>query len=112
MRDRLRGKPTRPFRYLDKGNLATIGRGRAVADLHVIKASGLPAWLIWLFVHIWYLIGFRNRLLVLIQWSISFFTSGRGARLISRSPGDDRPADGGGGAGEPAVGTASAADAG
>jgi NADH:ubiquinone reductase (H+-translocating) len=86
VRDRLRGKPTKPFRYLDKGNLATIGRGRAVADLHVIKASGLPAWLIWLFVHIWYLIGFRNRLLVLIQWSISFFTSGRGARLISHPP--------------------------
>lgn len=82
IRERLENRSTPPFRYLDKGNLATIGRGRAVADLHVVRLSGLPAWLVWLFVHLWYLIGFENRLLVMIQWSFSFFTHGRGARLI------------------------------
>lgn len=84
--DRLEGKETRPFKYLDKGNLATIGRGRAVADLPLVRLSGLPAWLIWLGVHIWYLIGFQNRLVVLLRWSISFLTSGRvqGSRIISR----------------------------
>jgi NADH dehydrogenase len=82
--DRLQGRPTRPFRYIDKGNVATIGRGSAVADLHVLKLSGLPAWLVWLFVHIYYLIGFQNRILVLMEWSLNFFTHGRGARLISR----------------------------
>jgi len=82
IRDRLKERSTPPFRYLDKGNLATIGRGRAVADLHIVRLSGLPAWLVWLFVHLWYLIGFENRLLVMIQWSFSFFTHGRGARLI------------------------------
>ncbi len=80
--NRLEGRSTRPFRYLDKGNLATIGRGSAVADLRGLKLSGLLAWLVWLFVHLWYLIGFRSRLLVTIQWSISFFTHGRGDRVI------------------------------
>ena len=84
VRARLRGQSTGPFRYRDKGNLATIGRARAVADLHVIRLSGFPAWATWLVVHLWYLIGFQNRLLVFIRWSISFFTHGRGARLISR----------------------------
>ena len=84
--DRLNGKETRPFKYLDKGNLATIGRGSAVADLPLLRLSGLPAWIIWLVVHIWYLIGFQNRLVVLLRWSISFLTSGRaqGSRIISR----------------------------
>ena len=72
-----------PFRYRDKGNLATIGRARAVADLHLVRLSGLLAWLTWLVVHLWYLIGFQNRVLVFIRWSISFFTRGRGARLIT-----------------------------
>ncbi len=86
--DRLRSRVTPPFRYLDKGNVATIGRGRAVADLHFVRLSGLPAWLVWLLVHLWYLIGFENRLLVMIQWSFSFFTHGRGTRLIDNlSPG-------------------------
>jgi NADH:ubiquinone reductase (H+-translocating) len=80
--DRLDGRPTRPFHYLNKGNLATIGRGRAVADLGLIRLSGPPAWLIWLFVHIFYLIGFQNRLLVMLRWSISFITRGRGSRII------------------------------
>jgi NADH dehydrogenase len=82
---RLQRRPTRPFRYHDKGNLATIGRGTAVADLGPIRLSGLPAWMIWLGVHIWYLIGFQNRLVVIVRWSISFFTRGRaqGSRIIS-----------------------------
>jgi NADH dehydrogenase len=80
--DRLGDHTSPPFRYHDKGNVATIGRGRAVADLRFIRLSGLPAWCVWLFVHLYYLIGFQNRVLVLIQWSFSFFTHGRGARLI------------------------------
>lgn len=78
-----RGERTAPFRYRDKGNLATIGRARAVADLKVIRLSGWPAWVTWLAVHLWYLIGFQNRLLVITRWAFSFFTHGRGARLIS-----------------------------
>ena len=85
VRHRLQGRSTRPFRYFDKGNVATIGRGEAVADLRGIKLSGLPAWIVWLFVHLYYLIGFQNRLLVMIQWAFSFFTHGRGARLIDKS---------------------------
>jgi NADH dehydrogenase len=80
---RLRGRNSRPFRYRDKGNLATIGRARAVADLHAIRLSGFPAWATWLVVHLWYLIGFQNRLLVFIRWSFNFFTRGRGGRLIT-----------------------------
>ena len=84
VRSRLRGGTIGFFRYRDKGNLATIGRARAVADLHWIRLSGFPAWAAWVVVHLWYLIGFQNRLLVLIRWAISFFTHGRGARLITR----------------------------
>jgi NADH:ubiquinone reductase (H+-translocating) len=80
---RLRGSETGPFRYRDKGNLATIGRAAAVADIKGLRLSGLPAWLIWLGVHIVYLIGFQNRVLVLIRWAFSFVTHGRGARLIT-----------------------------
>ena len=85
---RLEGKPVRPFRYIDKGNLATIGRGRAVADIGPVRLSGLPAWLIWLGVHIWYLIGFQNRIVVILRWAVSFLTSGRtsGSRIITREP--------------------------
>ena len=83
VRARLRRETIGPFHYRDKGNLATIGRARAVADLHVIRLSGFPAWITWLFVHLWYLIGFQNRLLVFIRWSFSFFTRGRGTRIIS-----------------------------
>ncbi len=79
----LRARQTRPFRYRDKGNLATIGRAAAVADIKGMRLSGLIAWLIWLFVHLWYLVGFQNRLLVFIQWFSSFVTHGRGARLIT-----------------------------
>jgi NADH dehydrogenase len=83
VRARLRGKATRPFRYRDKGNLATIGRASAVADLHAVRLSGFLAWVTWLVVHLWYLVGFQNRLLVFFRWSVSFFTRGRGARLIT-----------------------------
>ncbi len=84
---RLAGRPTRPFRYRDKGALATIGRARAVADIRGLPLSGFPAWLIWLFVHLFYLIGFENRVLVMMRWSYSFFTRGRGTRLITEAAG-------------------------
>lgn len=80
---RIRGKPTTPFHYVDKGMLATIGRASAVADVRGFRFSGLPAWLLWLFVHVLFLVGFRNRLLVTIQWAYSYLTYDRGARLIT-----------------------------
>jgi NADH dehydrogenase len=80
---RLRGREPPPFQYRDKGNLATIGRGKAVADIKGLHLSGLIAWLTWLFVHLFYLIGLENRLLVFIRWTFSFVTRGRGARLIT-----------------------------
>ncbi len=79
----LAGEPRRAFQYWDKGQLAVIGRGRAVADIWKLHFGGLLAWLIWTFVHIFFLIGFRNRILVLIQWAWSYVTFSRGARLIS-----------------------------
>jgi NADH:quinone reductase (non-electrogenic) len=86
VRDRLRGRPHRPFRYRDKGNLATIGRARAVADIKGIHLSGFVAWVTWLAVHVWYLIGFQNRLLVVTRWAFSFFAPGRDAGLITGEP--------------------------
>jgi NADH dehydrogenase len=86
VRDRLRGRPHRPFRYRDKGNLATIGRARAVADIKGIHLSGFLAWVTWLAVHVWYLIGFQNRVLVLTRWAFSFFAPGRDAGLITSEP--------------------------
>jgi NADH:ubiquinone reductase (H+-translocating) len=77
------GEPRRAFRYWDKGQLAVIGRGRAVADIWKLHFGGFMAWLIWTFVHIFFLIGFRNRVLVMIQWAWSYLTYGRGARLIA-----------------------------
>jgi NADH:ubiquinone reductase (H+-translocating) len=82
VRARLRGRSEKPFRYVDKGNLATIGRSKAVADVKGVHLSGFAAWVMWLLVHIAYLIGFQNRLLVLMRWTVSFVTRGRGARLI------------------------------
>lgn len=79
----LAGKERSPFRYVDKGNLATIGRAAAVAEIARLKLSGLAAWLVWVFVHILYLIGFRNRLLVMVQWSWAYLTYQRGIRLIT-----------------------------
>jgi NADH dehydrogenase len=78
----LEGEPRRAFHYWDKGQLAVIGRGRAVADIWKLHFGGFLAWLIWTFVHIFFLIGFRNRVLVMIQWAWSYLTYGRGARLI------------------------------
>jgi NADH dehydrogenase len=87
VRARLHGHDPGPFRYRDKGNLATIGRAAAVADLHAVRLSGYFAWVTWLVIHLFYLIGFQNRLLVLIRWSFSFVSRGRGARLITRQEG-------------------------
>ncbi len=80
---RLDGEPTRPFHYVDKGSLATIGRASGIAQFGRLKVSGFLAWSLWLFVHILFLIGFRNRLLVLIEWAWSYVTYDRGARLIT-----------------------------
>ena len=88
--------PRPPFHYYDKGSLATIGRSAAIAQFGKIHISGFMAWLAWLFVHIFFLIGFRNRLLVFIQWAWSYFTYERGARLITGSstlPGWSEPAE-------------------
>lgn len=81
----IRGEKLKPFRYLDKGSMATIGRNKAVADLKFFHLSGLPAWLAWLFVHIIFLVGFRNRILVLIQWAWAYLSFDKGARLITRN---------------------------
>src|SRR5580698_1649314 len=79
----LQGEPRRSFHYVNKGNLATIGRAAAVAEFGKLHISGLLAWLSWLFIHIFFLIGFRNRLSVMLQWAWSYFTYERGARLIT-----------------------------
>lgn len=78
----LRRQERKAFRYYNKGDLATIGRHRAIADFGTIDFTGLPAWLLWLFVHIMYLVGFRNRVTVLIQWAWAYFAYQRGARLM------------------------------
>ena len=79
----LAGRPRRAFSYWDKGQLAVIGRGQAVADIWKLHFGGFLAWMVWIFVHIFFLIGFRNRVLVLLQWAWSYFTYSRGARLIT-----------------------------
>ena len=83
----LAGQPLLPFRYLDKGSLATIGRRAAVADFGRIRLWGLPAWLAWLGIHIFFLIGFRNRLVVLLDWAAAYVSYRRSARLILFEPG-------------------------
>jgi NADH:ubiquinone reductase (H+-translocating) len=83
VRRALAGLPPLPFRYRDKGMLATIGRAAGVADLRGLRFSGLVAWLLWLLVHVFFLIGFRNRVAVLLQWAWSYVTFRRGARLIT-----------------------------
>jgi NADH:quinone reductase (non-electrogenic) len=77
------GKPLEPFHYVDKGSLATIGRAAAVADFGRLKLSGFFAWLAWLLVHIFFLIGFRNRLVVMVDWAWAYFAYHRAARLIT-----------------------------
>jgi NADH dehydrogenase len=79
----IRGEPTQAFRYHDKGTLAAIGRGAAVADFGRLHLSGISAWLLWLLVHIFYLVGFRNRVLVMAQWGWVYLRNERGARLIT-----------------------------
>jgi NADH dehydrogenase len=81
----IKNREPQRFRYWDKGSMATIGRNKAVADLNFVHLSGLPAWLVWLFVHIIFLVGFRNRLAVLFQWGWAYFTFNAGARLITRN---------------------------
>jgi NADH dehydrogenase len=82
-----------PFRYRDKGMLATIGRARAVADVRGLRFSGLIAWAAWLLVHIFYLIGFENRIVVLFRWGYSYVTRGRGSRLITEAAAIPPPED-------------------
>ena len=79
------GRKPQRFRYWDKGSMATIGRNKAVADLRILHLSGIPAWLVWLFVHIIFLVGFRNRLAVLTEWAWAYLTFNKGARLITRN---------------------------
>ncbi len=79
---RIRGEETQIFRYVDRGQMATIGRSRAVAEVGRLRFYGFLAWLAWLFVHIYYLIGFKNRLFVIVQWVWAYMAYGRGARLI------------------------------
>ncbi|MCZ6760280.1 MAG: NAD(P)/FAD-dependent oxidoreductase [Gemmatimonadetes bacterium] len=93
IKNRIAGKTIAPFYYRNRGTLATIGRASAVADLGRARFSGYPAWLLWIFVHIAFLIGFENRLLVLIRWAWSYFTFNRGARLIAGKRGDRSASD-------------------
>ena len=79
----LANQPRERFEYFDKGTMATIGRKRAIAQTGSLRLTGFTAWMAWLVVHIWYLIGFRNRLAVLFGWAYSYFTYRRGARLIT-----------------------------
>ncbi len=86
--DRLRGRAVKPFHYHDKGSLAVIGRAAGVADLGRLKMSGVIAWLAWLFVHLMYLVEFRNRVIVFVRWGFQYLSFDRGARLIT---GDTSP---------------------
>ncbi|MDQ6913821.1 MAG: NAD(P)/FAD-dependent oxidoreductase [Verrucomicrobiota bacterium] len=79
------GRKPQRFWYWDKGSMATIGRNKAVADLNFIHLSGLPAWMVWLFIHVVFLVSFRNRVAVLLQWAWAYFTFNKGARLITRN---------------------------
>lgn len=85
-----------PFRYVDKGNMAVIGRRRAVADINGLQVSGMLAWLMWLFVHLLYLAEFQNRVLVVVQWGWNYVTRNRSARLITAIPGAADTGAGGG----------------
>jgi len=88
---RREGREIRPFRYFDKGSMATIGRHAAVADLRGLRFNGYGAWLAWLFVHLIFLVGFRNRVLVFLQWAWSYLNFYRGARLITGTTRKIRP---------------------
>jgi NADH dehydrogenase len=93
---RLRGEPTVPFRYVDYGNLATVGRRAAVVDLALppfgaLRFSGFAAWLFWLFAHVYFLIGFRNRFFVMVDWAWAYWTYQRHARVVAQPPSARRP---------------------
>jgi NADH:ubiquinone reductase (H+-translocating) len=77
------GKPTQPFRYRDRGTMATIGRGDAIAQVGPFKLWGFPAWIAWIFIHVFFLVGFRNRVAVMMEWAWAYLTWQRGARLIT-----------------------------
>ena len=83
IRKQLRGETAAPFRYFNKGNLATIGRNRAVADFGFLRVAGFAAWFLWVFVHLMYLVEFENRMLVFVEWVYNYITRNRGARLIT-----------------------------
>jgi NADH dehydrogenase len=106
IRGDLAGRPRRPFHYWDKGQLAVIGRGQAVADIWKLHFGGFLAWLAWIFVHIFFLIGFRNRVMVMLEWAWSYLTFSRGARLITGERG--YPPAAVGSAGPPAASAAAA----
>jgi NADH dehydrogenase len=91
----LNGQARKPFRYRNLGNMATIGRNAAVADLPWMRASGFAAWVLWLTIHIFWLIGFRNRLTVLVQWAGAYLTYQRSVRLITGAAGASDPVAGG-----------------
>ena len=86
------GPPAAPFRYRHQGSLATIGRKAAVADLGWIRLSGFPAWVLWALAHVWFLIGWRNRFVVALNWMWSYVTFERGARLITAAAQEGQPA--------------------
>ncbi len=90
----MRQRPGTPFSYHDRGRLATVGRAAAVADLGRVQLSGWPAWMTWLVVHIWQLIGFRSRIIVMVEWAYAYVTRQRAMRLIlpAIAPGETRPA--------------------
>jgi NADH dehydrogenase len=90
IRARIEGKPPlRPFHYFNKGDMAVIGRAAAVANIFGLHLSGWPAWLIWLFVHLMYIVEFQSRVLVFIQWGFEYLTFSRGARLITGTAATD-----------------------
>jgi len=84
--DRVSGRDTKPFVYFDKGNMAVIGKGRAVAETWKFRLNGFPAWLAWAFVHIYFLIEFENKIVVFIHWAWNYLTNARGSRLITTAP--------------------------
>ena len=87
IRKRVKGTAVEPFKYFDKGTLAVIGRARAVAQFgSKFRFSGILAWLLWLFVHLMYLVSFQNRVIVFIRWGFNYITYNRGARLITGEP--------------------------
>ena len=85
LRQHLLGKPMKAFKYIDKGSMATIGRNKAVVDIGSFKFAGFFAWFIWMFIHLWFLIGFRNRIITLFNWSYNYINYDKAARLIVRS---------------------------